>query len=118
MNVTLTKGTHMAYGRVRIYEGPGETNIIGFSPSAIPEAPADAKGFFENRGYETANVTDTAVISKLAGASFAHIGIEPPLKPEDAQAFGEWCSDNIDLGHNSGLLIDNRAEFESVIKVW
>jgi hypothetical protein len=107
----------MANRYVRLYNGPEQSNIIGFSMSAIPEQSADLEGYLAEKGYEThryewfgeeANPKDEEVIKKLGGVSFMYLGVQPPLKDEHIQEFAGWCRNNVDPYHNSGLLIDNR----------
>lgn len=103
----------MANRYVRIYQGPENTNVIGFSASAVPETSDNFEGFLEGRGYEVKKYTwdaedDLRVIHKIGGVSCAYYGIEPPLRSEDEHPLAEWCADNIYTGHNSGFLIDNR----------
>lgn len=107
----------MANRYVRLYNGPEQTNIIGFSMSAVPEQSADLEGYLSERGYETheydwlgedANPRDKEVIKKLGGVSFMYLGVQPPLKDEHIQEFAGWCRAHVDPYHNSGLLIDDR----------
>lgn len=107
----------MANRYVRLYNGPEQSNIIGFSMSAVPDKSSDLEGFLSHKGYEVheyncwgneADPHDAEVIQKLGGVSFAYLGVQPPLKDEHIKGLGVWCSEHIDPYHNSGLLIDNR----------
>jgi len=107
----------MANRYVRIYEGPENTNVIGFSASAVPEERDHFEDFMGEIGYETerymlggenANPEHTATIQKLGGVSMAYFGIEPPLRTEDELRVVEWMADHVYTSHNAGYLIDNR----------
>jgi len=107
----------MANRYVRLYNGPEQSNIIGFSMSAVPDKEADIEGFLSSKGYEVheykdwgedADPHDDEVIKKLGGVSCVYFGIRPPLKDEHVKEFSAWCAKHVDPYHNSGLLIDNR----------
>lgn len=107
----------MANRYVRLYNGPEQSNIIGFSMSAIPDKSADLEGYLAEKGYNThrydwlneePDPKDEEVIRKLGGVSFMYLGVRPPLKDEHIKEFAGWCRDHVDPYHNSGLLIDNR----------
>ena len=113
------KDYNMANRYVRLYNGPEQSTIIGFSASAVPDQQANVDGFFEERGYETHHferygeeVTeeDKAVLRNLGGVSFMYLGIKPPLADTHIDEFVGWCRQNVDPYHNSGLLIDNRDD--------
>ena len=106
----------MANRYVRIYNGPEQSNIIGFSMSARPESESFNE-FMSERGYEVepydwlgeeTNPRHREAINKIGGVSLHYFGIEPPLSDEHTQEFAVWCSDTISTGYNKGFLIDNR----------
>lgn len=107
----------MANRYVRLYEGPENSSIIGFSPSAIPDNYERFQRFFNDRGYDThdydwlgkeSDKSDQEVIQKLGGVSFHYLGVRPPMSEQHINEFASWCTQNIDPGRNTGLLVDNR----------
>lgn len=103
---------------VRVYQGPENTNIIGFSASASPEASDGFEQFLEDREYQIKKYehnTDefNSVVRKLGGVSYTYYGIEPPLKAEDEKDLARWCAKHVDTMHNYGFLIDNRLTTET-----
>lgn len=118
----------MANRRVRLYEGPENSTIIGFSAGAIPSDKNSLHSFFNENGYEAHEynesryelhtdknseeinkVADRETIRALGSVSCWHIGIQPPLKDEHLPDFIGWCRTHVDTYHNSGFLIDNRV---------
>lgn len=98
---------------VRVYQGPENTNVIGFSASAIPEESDGFEEFLNEKGYEVKKYDHDSdkfetVIRKLGGVSYAYYGIEPPLKPEDERDLARWCAAHVRTNYNYGFLIDNR----------
>ena len=103
----------MANRYVRIYNGPENMNVVGFSASAVPEKSDGFEPFMAEKGYTAERLDwDTerhaAIIRQLGGVSSVYYGIEPPLKDEDQRELAEWCAEHVDTSHNNGFLIDNR----------
>lgn len=122
----------MANPRVRIYRGgiEGEpSNIIGFSASALIDRDI-LDEFCDQNGLEgrclaiTSETDDLAeqdqrdqrVLHELGGCSWFYYEVIPPLSDEMINELEGVCIRNIDPGHNTGYLIDNRNDespFES-----
>lgn len=103
----------MGVRRVRVYQGPENMNLIGFSASAVPSPEDGFENFMETKGYTVERLTNDkerydTVVRSLGGVSAAYFGIEPPLRDEDTGELVRWCRDNIDTSHDGGTVIDNR----------
>jgi hypothetical protein len=104
----------MGNRKVRIYNGPDESTIIGFSAGAIPENAEALPAFLAERDYthrtynRSENEKDYAALVAVGNVSLYCVGITPPLQEEHIGDLVTWCRTNVDPYHNSGFLIDNR----------
>jgi hypothetical protein len=116
VDLIIKKEKYMASRYVRIYKGPENMNVVGFSASAAPEESDDFEGFMTSLTYsierldrgDEASERHIAILNKLGGVSSAYYGIEPPLREEDELKLYEWCAEHVYTSHNYGFLIDNR----------
>lgn len=119
--------------KIRLFNGPENTNTIGFTETSLPYGTEYLEPFLVEHGYtmrtydhpmspDIGNHVDT--LKQLGIGVMKCVGVEPPLSDDHVNKLAEWCAQYTPLEYGDvGALIDNRERaprdgFEMAVGYW